>query len=226
MIVELVDPKKLRIPIEKDQPVCCRSQAKQDLFVVAMTHGMRHGTWLEIGCYLPDFINNTFMLEKDFAWSGYSVDINTDLETAWTESRPNAKFIGSDALNLDWDSMPCFFDYVQIDIDPVQNNLTMLSIVLEQVSFKCLTFEHDFFSGTLESAQARNESRNMLQSAGYQLIANDVTILPNDGRPANLNPMWFEDWWVNPALIDQHTINTYKNVSEHLESKYWHHILL
>jgi hypothetical protein len=226
MIVELVDLKKLKIPINKDQPVCCYSQAKQDLFVVAMTNGISNGTWLEIGCYLPEFINNTYMLEKDFEWSGYSIDIDSRLEQTWKITRPLASFIGTDALTLDWQILPSSFDYVQIDIDPVENNLKMLEIILDKIKFKTLTFEHDYFSATKEAIYVREQSRKLLIAAGYEMIANDVTILPSDGRPSNDNPMWFEDWWVDPQAIDQTVIQTYKNITQDIKPKYWDQILL
>jgi hypothetical protein len=226
MIVETVDLSKLKIPVDKDQPVCCYSQAKQDLFVVAMTNGMTNGSWLEIGCYLPEFINNTYMLEKEFGWSGYSIDIDTNLEQQWKTTRPAASFIGANALTMDWKTLPVLFDYVQIDIDPVESNLEILKIIIDQIKFKTLTFEHDYFSDTNEASYVREQSRKLLVSAGYEMIANDVTILPNDGRPSNNNPMWFEDWWANPQLISQTIIQTYKNITQNIKPKYWHQILL
>ena len=104
--------------------------------------------------------------------------------------------------------------------------LTILEILLEKIKFKILTFEHDFFTGSVESQQVRTHSRKLLQSAGYQLVASDVTILPTDGRPTNSNPMWFEDWWVDPSMIDSTTIQAYKNVDQTLQPKYWQTILL
>ena len=222
----MVDLKRLKIPIDKDQPVCCYGQAKQDLFVVAITQGQSNGTWLEIGCYLPEFINNTCLLEKDFGWSGYSIDLDQKLESTWKMSRPLSTFIGRSVFDLDWSTMPTYFDYVQVDIDPVEHNLAVLEILLQKIQFKILTFEHDFFSGSAESQQVRTQSRKLLESAGYELVANDVTILPTDGRPANSNPMWFEDWWVDPGMINHTTIQAYKNVDQELQPKYWHTILL
>ena len=52
-----------------------KSQAGQELFVIAMTQGRQHGTWLEIGCGDPIRSNNTYLLEKRFGWSGISIDM-------------------------------------------------------------------------------------------------------------------------------------------------------
>jgi len=50
------------------------SQAGQDLFVVAMLSGQRRGTFLEIGTGHFRENNNTFLLEKEFEWTGISID--------------------------------------------------------------------------------------------------------------------------------------------------------
>ena len=51
-----------------------KSQAGQELFVIAMTQGRRQGTWLEIGCGDPIRSSNTYLLEKRFDWTGISID--------------------------------------------------------------------------------------------------------------------------------------------------------
>jgi hypothetical protein len=51
-----------------------KSQAGQELFVIAMTQGKTNGTWLELGCGHPIGSNNTFLLEKKLDWSGISID--------------------------------------------------------------------------------------------------------------------------------------------------------
>lgn len=205
--------------------VLCYSQAKQDLFVAAMHQGKQNGTWLEIGCYQPEFINNTMMLEKYFGWKGVSIDKGIGLTEHWKNKRPNSDFRNLDVFELDWNTVPNFFDYVQIDIDPVEHNLQILETLLENRKFATLTFEHDFFSGSEQSSLVREKSRNLLSQYGFEMIANDVTILPDDGRSCNNNPMWFEDWWAHPDFIDNSIIDLYKFVTTDLEPKYWNHIL-
>lgn len=51
-----------------------KSQAGQELFVIAMTQGKVNGRWLEIGCGHPVSSNNTYLLEKRLGWSGISID--------------------------------------------------------------------------------------------------------------------------------------------------------
>jgi hypothetical protein len=50
------------------------SQARQDLFVVAMTAGKANGTFLEFGAGHPINGSNTYILEKKLGWTGISVD--------------------------------------------------------------------------------------------------------------------------------------------------------
>lgn len=52
-----------------------QSQAGQDLFVAAITNGKRQGTWLELGAGHPFGYNNTWLLESQLGWSGFSVDL-------------------------------------------------------------------------------------------------------------------------------------------------------
>jgi hypothetical protein len=65
-----------------------KSQAGQDLFVTAMTQGLRHGQWLELGCGDPICSSNTYFLEKHLGWSGISIDqqrMDTDIITPFEE---------------------------------------------------------------------------------------------------------------------------------------------
>lgn len=65
-----------------------RSQAGQDLFVIAMLQGQRGGTWLEFGAGHPMRSSNTYLLEKRFGWSGVSldrVDLSLAAETPYEE---------------------------------------------------------------------------------------------------------------------------------------------
>lgn len=65
-----------------------KSQAGQELFVIAMTQGRRNGTWLEIGCGDPIRSNNTYLLEKKLGWTGISIDLermDQDIETPFEE---------------------------------------------------------------------------------------------------------------------------------------------
>lgn len=78
--IRLDTPRAFRGPVNHNDSEWLFNQAKaqggQDLFVVAMTQGKHNGTWLEIGCGDPIRINNTYLLEKRFNWSGTSIDVD------------------------------------------------------------------------------------------------------------------------------------------------------
>ena len=125
------------------------SQAGQDLFVIAFTNEKKQGTFLEIGAGHPHNGNNTYLLERDFNWTGISIDNNRDwgenLEDLWRNFRPNTTFLNLDANQIDNVSLMLYYDYLQIDIDPPMANLNILEKLLKRCSFGCITFEHDFF---------------------------------------------------------------------------------
>lgn len=70
MIDDLIEIRSLLREVDK----ISHSQAGQDLFVLALTGFKKKGTYLEIGCGHPKDHNNTWLLEKLFDWTGYSVD--------------------------------------------------------------------------------------------------------------------------------------------------------
>lgn len=79
-----------------------KSQAGQDLFVIAVTQGKKNGRWLELGCAHPKYGNNTWLLEKEFLWTGESVDLINPLDSpkqqAWKSFYRNIRsFFGNDA---------------------------------------------------------------------------------------------------------------------------------
>ncbi len=58
------------------------SQCGQDIFVYNILK-KNNGTFLDLGCYLPKNINNTYLLELN-GWSGISLDI-IDYNEEWKE---------------------------------------------------------------------------------------------------------------------------------------------
>jgi hypothetical protein len=205
MLTQMVDPYQpitldlntLRSPIEGRTTIY--SQTAQDLFVIAMTNGKQNGTYLEIGCGWPTGGgNNTFALEKDFAWTGISIDNGRDavdnwrpLEKEWQAKRPQADFRCVDAFAVDYSLLSDYFDYLQIDIDPAENSLEILKQITKHIRFSLITFEHDW---PLYVGPVREQSRTHLQNEGYQCV------IQNIGG---------EDWWADPNIIDKDLINIY-----------------
>ena len=170
------------------------SQALQDIFVLTMLNGKENGTYVEIGGAHPTNINNTYLLESVFNWSGVSFEINTDLANFYNSERLN-KCICIDATQVNYskvfeeNNLPNQIDYLQVDIDPSYQSLAALKkIDLESYRFSVVTFETDVYQGSIDVME---ESRNIFQSNNYQLVASNVK---NCGHA-------FEDWYVDPNIV-------------------------
>lgn len=179
------------------------SQAWQDIFVLVALNGLRDGTYLEIGAGDARSINNTYLLEKFFGWRGISVDIDSRSIWSYRLFRRNP-CLHLDACEADYHQifrrlpMANSIDYLQLDIEPCTNTLRALrKVVSDGVKAKVITFETDFYdpsTSQYESERVRSESRELLGSLGYQLVAADV------GSTSIANP--FEDWYVDPSQVD------------------------
>lgn len=185
------------------------SQAYQDIFVLSILSGQRNGRYLEIGCNVPDYTNNTYLLSKSFGWSGYSIDFLSEIIPKWQTLRPNDRLIIGNALTLDYKSLlstDTVIDYLQLDIDPSINTLSALRLLPhDSCRFKVITFETDVYTGG-NALWVKEESRNFLKNLGYELIVGDVIV-------DHVHP--YEDWWVAPELVDMSVANSIK-----LHSKY------
>ncbi len=197
---------KLRFPFAGAEKINANySQAWQDIFILSMLGGKRNGHYLEIGGHVPISNNNTYMLCKEFGWSGNTVEYDPSHFPHWLASRPDSNLTIADALKLDYENaMLQWFgpsvsriDYLQLDIDPSFNTLCVLKkLPLEKYRFSVITFETDVYAGDV---RARDESRAILSSLGYELVARDVCVYFG---PAGPDPIPFEDWWVDPLAID------------------------
>lgn len=285
-------PHSFRGPIDLPDPEWVfnqsKSQAGQDLFVIAMTQGKRQGTWLEIGCGWPICSNNTYLLEKRLGWRGISIDVQkmdadiitpyeeywtrfypkirkpswpqqvvhpdqipdsgslqdipyfrnfidrqkTDIDQipkdqrCWHTARPGADFCQADALAFDYAVVPAHTDYLQIDIHPSSSNLRLLDLVLPDHRFTVITFEHDAWDHSQESAHVRSESRAILKDHGYQLVISDATVPPGQGTGIGDEPINFEDWWVDPAIVPETVWRLYQDLEDRGDPKYYWHTLL
>jgi hypothetical protein len=181
------------------------SQCFQDMFVLTMLNGKKGGHFLEIGSGHPFYCNNTVLLEKLFNWDGISIDKDVEITELFSKYRCS-KVINSDAVKLNYEELLDFKDYhyLQIDCDPsFVSYEILLQIPFRSHRFAVITFEHDYYtdkrSGVMEN------SRKILQSYGYELIANDIA-------PDNDNS--FEDWWVCPELVDEKIIESMRCLTD------------
>jgi hypothetical protein len=185
------------------------SQVYQDIFVLSMLNGKRNGTFLEIGGAEPFKGNNTALLEKNFDWTGVSIEYSEKFIENYRKNR-SAKLFHDDALLLDYEKLlsenfeGTAIDYLQLDIEPARHTYEcMLRIPFDKYKFAVITYEHDYYVDVTKSY--REKSREFLRSKGYELIANDIS-------PDGVSN--FEDWWVHPDLIDANIISKMKSVIE------------
>ena len=80
------------------------SQSMQDIFVMSMLDGKRNGVYVEIGADQPRVISNTYLLEKDFDWSGISFELDADKVAFFNTIRKN-KCLCEDATLYDYKSI-------------------------------------------------------------------------------------------------------------------------
>ena len=179
------------------------SQSMQDMFVLSMLDGKRDGVYVEIGADQPRVISNTYLLEKDFDWSGISFELDADKVTYFNSIRKN-KCLSEDATLYDYKSLfeernyPKQIDYLQLDIDPAEGTLRALkTLPLDDYRFSVITYETDVYSS---GADIQDEQIEILESHGYQLVAKNVKC---EGNP-------YEDWWVDPAIVSEDIWKPYK----------------
>ena len=185
-------------------------QIAQDLYVLKCTNYKYNGTFLEIGSNDPIKINNTYLLEKNYNWSGIMIEYDNSFSDLYKKYRPLSKFIISDATQIDYKTelenfnMPNNIDYLQIDLE-VCNNSTLNTLkmlnnnIMNNYKFATITFEHDIYRGNYFNTQC--ESREIFKNRGYILVFPDVM---NEGNK-------FEDWYVHPDLVNMNYINSIKS---------------
>ena len=176
------------------------SQCFQDIFVLSILDGKRDGTYLEIGCADPLYGNNTALLEKEYGWTGISIDIDSQWSTKWEQQ--NRKCFIENALKINYSELlkNNIIDYLQIDCDPPSISFEVLQkIPFHTHKFAVITFEHDHYADDTQSI--KDKSRKYLQSFGYELVVSNVS--PDDYCD-------YEDWWVHPDLVDRNIINIMK----------------
>lgn len=180
------------------------SQSMQDMFVLSVLDGKRNGVYVEIGADKPRVINNSYLLESQYDWSGVSFEIESDKVDYFNTIRKN-KCICADATKFDYKSLfderkyPKQIDYLQLDCDPPQITLECLKkLPLEDYRFSVITFETDLYAGGQE---VQKEQWEILSSLGYQRVVKNIK---NEGNP-------YEDWWIDPLEINKHMWKQFLN---------------
>lgn len=155
------------------------SQIGQDLLVVKYLRQKQQGLFVDIGCGFPTNINNTYLLEKEFNWTGLSLDLVDRKDPdgkSWNDIRPNSTRVLLDALIVNYEllflkyKLPKVIDYLSIDLEPPHKTLECLyRIPFDKFIFNCITFETDEYRDSQGPTRAEL-SRKYLKERGYCLI--------------------------------------------------------
>lgn len=198
---------------DSDKIVSNYSQTYQDMFILSMLDGKKKGTYLEIGAADPFYGNNTALLEKNYDWTGVSLEILPHEVEKFKLQRAN-KVVLTDATKVDYDVFieenfdTTDIDYLQVDCEPPSVTLDILKMIpLDKYRFAVITFEHDYYADITRSY--REKSREYLQSKGYQLVVSDIA-------PNNISN--YEDWWVHPDLVDAKIIEQMLDTSDRIKN--------
>ena len=185
--------------------VLCLSQAGQDVF--ARYAVGRKGTYLDIGSMLPTFHNNSRSLEFE-GWEGLSIDWN-DYSEEFLKRRRNP-FLRADVTTIDWDAtletypfLKNTIDYISLDVDDA-TRLGVDRFPFDKIKFAAMTIEHDHYR---VGPELRDYLRKKFTDLGYVLICADV-VMPDS---ATDKYGAFEDWYVNPALVDMNRMETIRS---------------
>lgn len=169
------------------------SQIGQDIFVVQTLKEKKDGLFLDIGSAGPTIINNTYLLEKQYNWTGISIDLNEDYQTEWKNSDRKSQFLLQNALTTNYDEILSNLllknnrdriDYLTMDLEPPELTLEVLyKLPLDKYRFSVITFEHDFYRNNQHILEA---SRHHFNKFNYKLAVSNI---------ANQ-----EDWWIDGTL--------------------------
>lgn len=187
------------------------SQAGQDVFVLSCLNGKRNGTFLDLGSNDAKWINNTYLLEDLFDWTGVSIDINIHHSESYNSRK--TPFLALDCTKLEYNYIKSYYntnhiDYLSLDLEPASITFECLSkIPFNDLEFSLITYEHDSYRF---GEHYKNVSRELIESFGYKRICSDV----NNGH----NP--YEDWYYNPKYVEYTKIKCLES-----ENQEWINIL-
>jgi hypothetical protein len=168
------------------------SQIGQDEWVLSLFDKYHKGFFLDVGCFKPQEISNTLLLEEN-GWDGLAFDIE-DYSELWIACRKTL-FIQADTTKVDFTTykIPHIVDYLSLDVDfPGMNYQVMKRLIDFGFKFKTITIEHNLYGGKNFDEQERRPQRALLFQNGYTLLRADAS----DG----VNK--FEDWWINKKYIN------------------------
>lgn len=169
------------------------SQVWQDIFALVVNDAKLCGTFIEVGGAQPFVGNNTWLLEEQYGWQGFSIELDEELSAMWNGNRPLTPMFQADAITFDYVSkvdelcLPRHMDYLSFDLEPPAITLEALkAFPLDKLSFNAVTYEHDAYRqwGPIY------EHREIFAKHGYDLVGEN---LRNGGCT-------MEEWFIHESV--------------------------
>ena len=176
------------------------SAESQDLFVASVLDNKTQGTFLEIGSREPRYKNNTYLLEQIYGWRGIAVEWDKQFADIYNQDRLSP-CICADATELEYAELietagfGAHIDYLQIDLETDTGLKTLQNFDLVRNTFSVITYEHDYGSQP-GGAHAREESRRILEAAGYTRVISDAATQHNVTGLTPYANQSNEDWYI------------------------------
>lgn len=172
------------------------SQAGQDLFALELFGEC--GSYIDIGSGVPKKDNNTYLLEVEYKWKGFGVEILESYKDLWTKcvERKNDIY-WEDATTFDYkkaiidNNLSLNIDFLSCDIDPQEKTfLALKKVFTDGLRPKSIAFETDFYR---EKTDYSLLAELFLKPYGYEIGVRNVY----SGLKKN---KIFETWFVHKSL--------------------------
>lgn len=183
-----------------------KSQLLQDIFAKTIS---KNKTYIEIGAWDPIKYNNTYILEQE-GWTGFSVEIDrVSKESLWLSANErNNRIYWDNAITFDYttalkeNELPTHLGYLSCDIEPPANTFLALKRVIDQdISFDCITFEHDKYQSDIDYDPIVTE---YLVSKGYNIAVRDVyrnrKYRTSNSKKKEIKKCYMETWFVHSSI--------------------------
>ena len=172
----------------------------QDLFVLAVLNGKREGTFVELGSGHPILFNNTLLLEKEFGWSGISLDNSERMCHVFSRER-KTNIVLADAAKTNYielfkqNCLEQHIDFLRINAERASIE-ALKNIPFNKHEFSVIQFQHN---ECWWGPAFKEQSREILSKIGYTLLVSDVSVDENSN---------YEDWWVHPLYAQFKQFNS------------------
>ena len=150
-------------------------------FALRFSGDKENGTYVEVGASHWRDGNNTYMLEKEFGWTGVGLEIEQHYVDEYNKNRSNPCVQG-DATTFNWDkyleenNFPKQIDHLSIDTDFV-NLLSLVNMPLSRYRFSTIVVENKESSNQALDIdeKVKKTQREILARYNYTLIGSGYT---------------------------------------------------